>query len=322
MGMVNANNNPKKWLVAAWPGIGHAAMISAGYLIHKLQAKPIAELPAGGFFDINAVEVRAGVVQKPRLPRGVLHHWKSALGDELYLFLGEAQPDRGGYTYAHQLLDMATKLGANRVVTFASVATNIHPSQTPSVHGIATQPDLLSDLTEAGIDTLDQGQIGGLNGVLLGAAAARGLPGLCILGEIPSYAPGLVHPKSAAAIIEGFGRLTGVKVDMAELAQHFTRAEEATLELMEQIRREAEERGETPPELPEEFEPDDETEADEPEAQIESLDYATREGIERLFEASRKDRARASELKAELDKLGIFDQYEDRFLDLFKPKAG
>jgi hypothetical protein len=40
--------------------------------------------------------------------------------------------------------------------------------------------------------------------------------------------------------------------------------------------------------------------------------------IERLFEAARQDRSKAYELKGELDRLGVFDLYEDRFLDLFK----
>ena len=40
--------------------------------------------------------------------------------------------------------------------------------------------------------------------------------------------------------------------------------------------------------------------------------------IEHLFEQSRQSRKRAYELKAELDRLGVFKEYEDRFLDLFK----
>ncbi len=40
--------------------------------------------------------------------------------------------------------------------------------------------------------------------------------------------------------------------------------------------------------------------------------------IERLFEDSTNDRSKAFELKQELDRLGVFKDYEDRFLDLFK----
>jgi hypothetical protein len=43
-----------------------------------------------------------------------------------------------------------------------------------------------------------------------------------------------------------------------------------------------------------------------------------RRRIEELFAQAKEDRATAYELKRELDKLGVFREYEDRFLDLFK----
>ena len=43
-----------------------------------------------------------------------------------------------------------------------------------------------------------------------------------------------------------------------------------------------------------------------------------RELIENLFDHARKNRTKAYELKRELDRLGLYREYEDRFLDLFK----
>ena len=48
------------------------------------------------------------------------------------------------------------------------------------------------------------------------------------------------------------------------------------------------------------------------------LNEADRQSIERLFDQSATDRSKAFELKQELDRLGVFKEYEDRFLDLFK----
>jgi hypothetical protein len=42
------------------------------------------------------------------------------------------------------------------------------------------------------------------------------------------------------------------------------------------------------------------------------------QNIERLFQIALKDRSRAYELKQELDRLGVFGEFEDRFLDLFR----
>src|SRR5262245_49626447 len=109
----------EKWLVAAWPGMGNVGMIAAGFLAAKMGAKPVAELPAGGFFDIEQVGVRGGVIVPPRLPRSVFHSFKAASGQEVLVFVGEAQPARDGYVFAQKLLDKAIELGVNRVMTFA-----------------------------------------------------------------------------------------------------------------------------------------------------------------------------------------------------------
>jgi hypothetical protein len=47
-----------------------------------------------------------------------------------------------------------------------------------------------------------------------------------------------------------------------------------------------------------------------------------RQRIEGLFGQAAKDRSKAFELKQELDRLGLFKEYEDRFLDLFKTQQG
>jgi hypothetical protein len=43
------------------------------------------------------------------------------------------------------------------------------------------------------------------------------------------------------------------------------------------------------------------------------------EHLEALFRQAEADRSKAYELKRELDRLDVFKDYEDRFLDLFKP---
>jgi hypothetical protein len=50
----------------------------------------------------------------------------------------------------------------------------------------------------------------------------------------------------------------------------------------------------------------------------ERLHSADKQRIQELFERVAKDRSKAFELKQELDRLGVFKDYEDRFLDLFK----
>ncbi len=53
-------------------------------------------------------------------------------------------------------------------------------------------------------------------------------------------------------------------------------------------------------------------------AEEEQLSPADKDRIEQLFEQAQRDRSTAYELKRELDRLKVFADYEDRFLDLFK----
>ena len=66
----------------------------------------------------------------------------------------------------------------------------------------------------------------------------------------------------------------------------------------------------------------EEGEAEEPEAAAGPSPAARRPSararIEELFAAAARDRSKAFELKQELDRFGLFGEYEDRFLDLFR----
>jgi hypothetical protein len=106
---------------------------------------------------------------------------------------------------------------------------------------------------------------------------------------------------------------------MADLAKHSEAVEEALLELMERMKDEANKEDGSEIELPAQPEPE-EPEGQKPSA-APALDFATRQRIEQLFEEARKDRSRSMRLKQELDRLGVFKMYENRFLDLFK-RAG
>jgi uncharacterized protein len=319
---------PKPWLIAAWPGMGNVAVIAAGYLVHELEMEEAGELPSRDHFDINEVEVKEGIIERPRLPRGVFFQWKNpGAGRNLIIFLGEAQPATGTYAYAHELVATAKRMGADRVVTFASMASGLHPADNPKVTGVATDTAMLAELRRVEVTPLQEGQIGGLNGVVLGAAADQGLPGLCLLAEIPFFAAAVPNPKAARIALSVFSVLAGIDISLDALNKYSAAMDKALLEAMEKIEKKQQEEGgeggEGGADLGFGAEADEEEQSEEaPEppqpAKEPSLDYATRNRIERLFQAARRDKSKAMRLKEELDRLGVFEQYEDRFLDLFR----
>jgi uncharacterized protein len=295
------------WMVAVWPGMGNVALNAGIYLLAKLDMTVIAELEASELFDIDYVEVEKGLLQPGRRPRNRFFVWTDPeKKHDLVIFLGEAQPPIGKYAFCRQLIKYAKQIGIERVFTFAAMATRMHPEHDSRVFGAATDENSLEELTRLELELLQDGHIGGLNGVLLGAAAESGLHGACLLGEMPHIFSQLPFPKASLAILEVFSTMTGIEIDFAELAEQAKAMEEQLGEILSRVEQEYgrnfEEEEEPVPEAKEE----------------ESISAADRSRIENLFTQAAKDRKKAFELKQELDRLGAFKEYEDRFLDLFK----
>ena len=313
------------WLVAAWPGLGGVALIAASALAQALKAGQTAQLPGEGHYELHNIDVEHGILQTPRLPTGVFFEWRRQgdKGPDVLLYLAEAQPKTSADKLAREVITRARARGVRRVATFAALARPMHPRDDVAVHAVATDREMLDRALAAGAEPLAEGQVGGLNGVALGVGEWEGLPGLGLMADIPYFAGGAPNPKSAKAALEVFARVADLDLDLTELGEQAASMEDQLSDLLERLQQAAKE-GRTPEsvELPQK-EPGEEPgePAAEPSEEQEKPREPTqrdRARIEELFDAARHDRSRAVELKTELDRLGVFDRYEDRFLDLFK----
>ncbi len=296
------------WLVAAWPGMGAVALNAGVYLLAKLRMTLIAEFEANDLFDIEHVEVKDGIIQNGRRPRNRFFVWTDPHErHDLVVFLGEAQPPLGKYPFCRQLIAYARQLGVERVFTFAAMATQMHPEHESRAFAAATDLEMLEELKGLNLEILESGNISGLNGVLLGAAAENGLRGACLLGEMPHIFSQLPFPKASLAILEIFTGMARIELDFSELSEQAQAMQEQLGELLARVE-------ET---YGQQLSPEEESSIPEP-VEEEQLSAADTQRIERLFEEATKDRSKAFELKRELDRLDVFKDFEDRFLDLFK----
>jgi hypothetical protein len=304
----------RPWLIAVWPGMGNVAISAGYYLAAKLGMHLIAEFSAEEYFDVDHVEVSRGLLRTGRLPRSRLFLWKDPKQvRDLIVFIGEAQPETGKYAFCRKLAKYAHERGVERVFTFAAMATRMHPEHPSRVFGAATNAAELAELRRLHLEVLEDGQISGLNGVLLGAAAEAGLRGACLLGEMPHIFSQLPFPKASLAVLRVFMQLAGIELDLTELEEQAEAMDQQLSQLLSQVEAALERQAETGEEgEEEEFAP---APAEEEE---EHLAPADRQRIDKLFLEAQQDRSKAYELKQELDRLGVFVEYEDRFLDLFK----
>jgi proteasome assembly chaperone (PAC2) family protein len=288
--------------------MGHVALNAGYYLLAKLQMYLIAEFTPRELFEIEHVEVKGGKITMGSLPRSRFFRWKDPQQvRDVIVFIGDAQPTAGRYAFCHKMIEFAKTMGVERVFTFAAMATGMRPEHQSRTFGAATDDDGVAELKRLELESLDDGHIGGLNGVLVGVAAEQGLRGTCLLGEIPSVFAHLPFPKAARGVLDAFCTIAGgIAIDFTELDEQARIVEEKLGEILGEVEEAIREGGS----VEEGYTPESMEE--------EAITERDRKKVEALFQQAREDRSKAYVLKHELDRLGVFKEYEDRFLDLFR----
>ena len=253
--------------IAAWPGIGNLALILARYLQGKLKAEEIGEIEPCAFFEPIGVMVKDNVIEAPQFPEGKFYYWRNNNGKkDILIFISDEQPTYKGYELANFVLDVAKKFKVQRVYTFAAAIAKIHHTEQPKVWAVATRPDIVEYLK--GFEVILKGrlQIAGLNGLLLGVARERGLEGICLLGEVPSYTTRIPNPKAALAVLKVLLKILGLKIDLSELAKIAEESDQQMKKLAAQAMGEYIDRYTRPvwpsPEEDEEYDEEDDDEED------------------------------------------------------------
>ncbi len=307
-------NHP--WLVAVWPGMGHVAISAGYYLLTKLGMHVLAEFSPRELFDVEHVDVKKGLIHTGRLPRSRFFVWNDPAGKrDIVVFIGEAQPPLGKHAFCHKLIEFAQQLGVERVFTFAAMATQMHPQSEPRVFGAATNRATLEELKQQQLQVQEDGQIGGLNGIVLGVAAEEKLSGACLLGEMPHLFAQLPFPAASLAVLKVFAKMAGIDLDTTELKEQAEAMGEKLGEILTTIEKTIGDRG------GEEEEEEEEEGEFTPPPEEPKISPADEQRIERLFEQAQQNKSKAYELKQVLDQLDVFKDYEDRFLDLFTKKT-
>jgi proteasome assembly chaperone (PAC2) family protein len=299
-------------LVAAWPGMGDVALKAALYLKDKLQAVEFAALGAEEYFHPSGVWIDNSVINIPQYAVGKFYYYKNtATGPDVVIFISDAQPFiEKGYEYAKEIVDFAAGLNVKVVYTFAAMPLPIEHTQMPQVHVAATRKEILDVFAKMDAKLMPSGQISGLNGLVLGVAKEKGLDGACLLGEIPLYTIQIENPLASMVVLSVLTKALNIILDLSELKKYADQINQEIEHLVEYLKNPTEEE-----------KPIDQSEIDifkKGLADAPGLPDSARQKIDELFRSAKKDLSKSIELKRELDKWNIYEQYEDSFLDLFK----
>jgi predicted ATP-grasp superfamily ATP-dependent carboligase len=322
-------NHP--WFVAVWPGMGHVAVSAGFYLISKLGMHLHKEVSAEGLFDIDHIEVIEGIIQPTEMPRNRYFIYRDPQGKrDGVVFLGEAQPSQHKYQFCSDIIAYAKQLGVTEITTFAAMASSMRPEHKSRVFAAATDEATLDGFIQLEAEVLKEGHISGLNGILLGAASTLELHGACFLGEMPSIFHQFPYPKASLNVLRIFCQSVGLTLDTQELEEQAKTMDEQLSKWLRRLERSIQQQREGETESDDEGLGEADGDSDETKqeefhlgdipggGEPNQLSPQDEEKIETLFEAASTDRAKAYELKRELDRLQVFKQYENRFLDLFR----
>lgn len=252
----------KPVLVAGWPGIGNIGLIAVDTLRRALVAEEFGEIEPWDFFYPKGIVIRDGELESLSFPSNKFYFKKTEKRD-LIFFIGEEQPTDLGRAYAEGqkayhmaslVLDVAQRFGCQRAYTSGAAVAPIHHTMRPRVWGVPNMETLIDEVRACENTILmsdvegrgGQGNITGLNGLLLGAAKKKGMEAICVMGEIPIYLQGLSlpYPKASKSVLEVLTGILGVSIGMEEIAMAAERSEMEIQQLYERF----------PPEIREQLE--------------------------------------------------------------------
>jgi uncharacterized protein (TIGR00162 family) len=203
----------KPVLVCGLPGSGYVGKLGADHLIDVFKAKLVVEYSCDSFPP--QVNVREDGTAEPL--KAELFYAPNKKGPDLFIFTADAQPmtSQGEYELSDAVVAFAKKCGVRTVYTLAAYITGAF-SNTPKVFGTATSKEMLETIASKGVTVMKDGGISGMNGLLIGVAALRGIEGACLLGETSGY---LVDAAASRSVLETLSRIIEVPVDTEKLKE-------------------------------------------------------------------------------------------------------
>jgi len=240
-------------LIAGWPGIGNIGIIAINTLRGVVEAEEFGEIEPWHFFYPKKVSIKNSELKDLEFPSNKFY-FKRTEKKDLIFFIGEEQPAEAGRAYAegrkayqmaNLVLDVALEFGCQRVYTSGAAVAPIHHTARSKVWAVPNSEDLIDEVKRYENTVLmsdiegrgGQGNITGLNGLLLGVAKKRGLEAICVMGEIPLYLQGFPfpYPKASKSVLEVLTASLGITIEMGGIDELVERSESEIEKLYERF---------------------------------------------------------------------------------------
>ena len=212
----------KPILVAAFGGWNDAAASASSalsFLAEQLGAQKVATIDPESFYDFQStrpiIDLSVPGHHSVTWPDVEIYEARLDDGDHDLLLLAGSEPSMRWRTFCETVISVARKLGVEQVVTLGALLADVAHTRPIRLTGLASSPELIE-----GLNTRTPSYQGptGIVGVLHHAVAIAGLESVSLWAPVPHYAAGVTNPKGAHALLSGLRHVTGISIDLADLA--------------------------------------------------------------------------------------------------------
>jgi proteasome assembly chaperone (PAC2) family protein len=208
-------------LVAAfsgWNDAGDAATGAADWLIRQNDPLRIATIDPDEHIDYQShrpqVELIDGVARAINWPANDC--FAVTFGDRDMIVLRGTEPNVRWKSFCNAVLSVASETGCEMVVTLGALLGDVPHTRGVRVTGTASDPELINGLELA--RSQYEGPTG-IVGVLHDACRTTGLRSASLWAPVPHYVATPPNPPATRALLERFGQLADVHLDLHGLDQ-------------------------------------------------------------------------------------------------------
>ncbi len=202
-----------------WNDAADAASAAAQWIAqHGERATRVASMDPEEHFDFQArrpeVELVDGVTRAVNWPENVFSTVRFD-GRDLVVLRG-IEPSYRWRSFCNAVLTVVHETGCEMVVTFGALLADVPHTRRVRITGTATDPELIRRLDLA--QSRYEGPTG-IVGVLHDACHRAGVPSVSLWAPVPHYIAAPPNPPATLGLLERFGSLLGLHLDVSRLEE-------------------------------------------------------------------------------------------------------
>ena len=201
-----------------WNDAGDAASDAAAWLTNRFGGARFAWIDSEEHFDYQSrrpeVELSDGVTRTITWPTNACFAVRIERADRDLVVLRGIEPSYRWRSFCRAVLTVASETGCEMVVTLGALLADVAHTRPVNITGAATDTDLIARL---GLTRSRYEGPTGIVGVLHDACREGGVASASLWAPVPHYVATPPNPLATRALLERFGTLVGLPLELDEL---------------------------------------------------------------------------------------------------------